>query len=227
MASRSFLRGSVVGAATLFAAVAGLPATSHADRIFTLTTCNASLGCGGANNFGTVTVHQVSTGVVSVDVDLATGVTWAATGLIGFEFQLASGLATPTLSNVSANWTPTSGNPLTSFNGDGMGAFQYGLDFTGSTGTVSADLIFRLTATNLTENSFVLGGASGLPGNPQFYFAADICTPNSAGACSGSTGLVGATAAVPGPIAGAGLPGLVAACSGLLVLARRRRQRIA
>jgi hypothetical protein len=32
---------------------------------------------------------------------------------------------------------------------------------------------------------------------------------------------------VPGPLAGAGLPGLVAACGGLLVLARRRRQRIA
>jgi hypothetical protein len=35
------------------------------------------------------------------------------------------------------------------------------------------------------------------------------------------------TVAVPGPVLGAGLPGLVMACGGLLALARRRRQQVA
>jgi hypothetical protein len=57
------------------------------------------------------------------------------------------------------------------------------------------------------------------------------CSANNAGTawnCNSTGDLLSQdVAVVPGPIVGAGIPGLVMACSGLLVLVRRRRQRIA
>src|SRR5262249_16210023 len=42
-----------------------------------------------------------------------------------------------------------------------------------------------------------------------------------------TSNMTNAFSVIPGPIAGAGLPGLVAACGGLLALARRRRRKTA
>jgi len=46
-------------------------------------------------------------------------------------------------------------------------------------------------------------------------------------ALSGLTPTQFSASPVPGPVVGAGLPGLIAACGGLVAFARRRRQRIA
>jgi hypothetical protein len=67
------------------------------------------------------------------------------------------------------------------------------------------------------ETAFINGLENGLS-----YFNIHT-TNNSTGEIRGQLMQLG-TVAVPGPIVGAGLPGLVAACAGLLALARWRRR---
>ena len=64
---------------------------------YVLTDCNNSAACTPqfGNNFGTVTVTDVSGGVVDVNVNLAPNYVWQRSGLIGFAFTLATGLPVP------------------------------------------------------------------------------------------------------------------------------------
>jgi hypothetical protein len=76
----------------------------------------------------------------------------------------------------------------------------------------------HFTVTNATVAQLETHNANGN------IFVADILCGSTQTGCTG--GLTGPVDAVPGPVAGAGLPGLVMACGGLLALARRRRQKI-
>jgi hypothetical protein len=103
---------------------------------------------------------------------------------------------------------------------------------------LTAPVTFTMQSTTLGESWLVQGsnspnmGFGTLPGSsvagndqgiahmiPFFNFYTFSAT-------SGNV-LIGEITAVPGPIVGAGLPGLMVACGALIVLARRRRQRLA
>jgi len=93
---------------------------------------------------------------------------------------------------------------------DGLGKFNVTTDLSGSPAT--ADTIsIEIKGTNLVVDTTLFG--------------AHICLDGETAAAKGVCTTTFFTN-VPAPIVGAGLPGLAMACGGLVVLARRRRQKI-
>jgi hypothetical protein len=174
----------------------------------------------------------VGNGVVDITITLLNGNGIVDTGLHAFTFNLI-GNPTVTFSNFTSPLFDVVGSATntvgaSSIHQDGFGDFEYALDYTGGSGASNpfgGSLSFRLTGTNLTLASFAELSSGG---SPSAYLTLDIISGTTRNTGAVDCCDVGVTPfgvnAVPGPIAGAGLPGLLAACFGLFGLNRRRRR---
>jgi hypothetical protein len=229
--------GAVLGLALL-----GLPAIGHADTFTAVQNtdhCSVNGAC-GITPLNKVTVTDVFPGVVDVQVSLAPG--WGFIppnqGELSFAFssrfsdlKLSIQFLDPPMTTFPNSWS--AGGPLATAKMDGLNfpssfpSSAYGantiLDGAFSTGNKLLDL--RVSGTDLTAFDFVnlLLPATEDGNTTTSLFAANVLNSNR-GTGLDVIGIIDWGRPVPGPIVGAGLPGLILASAGLLAWRRRRKK---
>jgi hypothetical protein len=213
------LAGLVMMAAAMYL---GFVSQGHADTITTYSFTNPGSCCStGTTPFGTVTVDDNGSGTDVVTVNMAPNNLLGTGSHYAFAFDMAAGAHISSLSSVmtTAGFT-IADNGTSTVDNDPFHGFDFAIDCgKNPTGGCGQSLTFTITG----ATAFLANTGNG---GPVLFAAAIFC-----GTCTGDprpTGVVGVNvSAVPGPILGGGLPGLLAACAGLVAFARRRRNSFA
>jgi hypothetical protein len=163
---------------------------------------------------GTLTAN---TGDVTTAITITSGAPNTVTSIVSDN----TGLVTGTNIVLTSPTPVTLGSTFTNSWTTALGIFTEALTVSLVTPGPSS---LGIDATGTITETTVLSGSLLTP-SPVFYSAA--YTQNGGPGAQINASFNNSTTAVPGPIAGAGLPGLILAAGGLLALARRRRKLVA